>query len=423
MEGMTENATYTLKPTSITGDTNSWIIIGFAALAGGLFILLCCVICFQEMRKIYMQRILVNFKAKDTVYDGHVDFTLNPKEFWERLKLDELAFDEQMKERLQSILIPREKLSFHKVIGEGQYSQVHLGMLATESTYRVERKVAVKIIKENWNGQARNLIEEGMMTVDFSHPNVLKIMGISLEYELSKMIKPLIVMPYLEKGDLNSFLRDSRLVHKTELALHWRLDMMIQIAAGMEYISDKKIIHRDLATRNCMLDDNFKIMVADFGLARKTNGNNFYKMRTQQSTSNSLPIKWVALEGLNDGIFTTMSDVWSFGVTIWEIFCHAKIPYAGLRNHEMLLHLEEGHRLHQPDGCPNSLYSLMLGCWNVDPTRRPTFRDLRENLEILKGMMHKEPAGSSDTYDQQASATWPSPPPPLQPSLYTQIWV
>ncbi|XP_038071439.1 tyrosine-protein kinase receptor TYRO3-like [Patiria miniata] len=364
-------------------------IIALSSVLGGLVVLLCIVACCWQLWKCYSKHFpkgnlripRPQFISEEDLTKS--DFTISPQIFWEELKLDELALDDDMKKKMRMFLIPRNKLSIHKLIGEGQYAQVHFATLVSPS-FSCEQKVAVKIMKEHWTDQARHLIEEGMLTVDLLHPNILTIIGISLEFVNSKQIRPLVVMPFLENGDLNSFLKNVRLANNQELSMRWRVDLMAQIASGMEFIASKNIVHRDLATRNCMLDDNYTVKVADFGLARQMHDAEFYKMKIRQSISCSLPVKWVAMEGLNDSIFTTMSDVWSFGVTMWEIFTHAKIPYPGLENYKVLRHLESGHRLYQPDGCPENLYKLMYSCWRKDPCMRPTFGYLREKLEALK---------------------------------------
>ncbi|XP_022108696.1 tyrosine-protein kinase Mer-like [Acanthaster planci] len=394
-----------------------------------LVILMLVITCCWQLGKHCSQRgesmPLGQAKLKrESTFISHEDhacgeFSISPKVFWEELKLDELALDDdEMKDKIREILIPRNKLSIHKLIGEGQYAQVHFGTMVSPS-FSCEQKVAVKIMKEHWTDQARNLIEEGLLTLGLNHPNILAIIGISLEYTHTKQIRPLVVMPFLENRDLNSFLKNVRLAQNQELSLSWRVDMMIQIATGMEYIANNGIIHRDLATRNCMLDDNYVVKVADFGLARRIFDNECYKMRIRQSISCCLPVKWVAIEGLNDSIFTSRSDVWSFGVTMWEIATHAKIPYPGLENFKVLEYLEQGRRLRQPDGCPKTLYGLMYTCWHRDPIMRPSFGYVKEQLEALKETVSAaDNSGSATMARQQHEAAIQQKNP-----LYHNAWV
>nr|XP_006008797.1 PREDICTED: tyrosine-protein kinase Mer-like [Latimeria chalumnae] len=158
---------------------------------------------------------------------------------------------------------------------------------------------------------------------------------------------------------------------------------MIDIVSGMEYLSSKGFLHRDLAARNCMLQDDLKVSVADFGLSKKTYSSNYYRQKVMVR----MPVKWMAIESLSESIFTTKSDVWSFGITMWEIFSRGKTPYPGVQNHEMYDFLQEGHRLKKPTECLDKLYNTMCSCWLSDPNHRPTFSELKETLqEVLPSL-------------------------------------
>ncbi|XP_078381578.1 fibroblast growth factor receptor 2-like [Oculina patagonica] len=153
-----------------------------------------------------------------------------------------------------------------------------------------------------------------------------------------------------------------------------------QISMGMQYLSGKGIIHRDLAARNVLVCDNKLVKVADFGLARSSLGENVYHVTGQH---NKLPVKWMPPEAINDGVFTTKSDVWSYGVVLWEIATLGGFPYPGIRNTEIMRLLKRGYRMEKPDTCSDEFYQLMTRCWEDDPDGRPTFTELCQDLEEL----------------------------------------
>ncbi|XP_078362114.1 uncharacterized protein LOC144646407 isoform X2 [Oculina patagonica] len=151
-----------------------------------------------------------------------------------------------------------------------------------------------------------------------------------------------------------------------------------QISQGMQYLSGKGIVHRDLAARNVLVCEKKLVKVADFGLARSTLGENVYHMTGQHI---KLPVKWMSPEAINDGLFNTKSDVWSYGVLLWEIATLGGNPYPGIKNRELMRLLRRGYRMEKPDVCSEEFYQLMTRCWADDPDARPTFTELCQDLE------------------------------------------
>ncbi|XP_078363420.1 fibroblast growth factor receptor 2-like [Oculina patagonica] len=151
-----------------------------------------------------------------------------------------------------------------------------------------------------------------------------------------------------------------------------------QIAQGMEYLTRKGIVHRDLAARNVLVCDSKLVKVADFGLARSTLGENVYHVTGQH---NKLPVKWMSPESINDGVSTAKSDVWSYGIVLWEIATLGGFPYPGIKNSELMRLLKRGYRMEKPDTCSEEFYQLMRRCWADNPDARPTFTELCQDLE------------------------------------------
>eukprot|EP00118_Oscarella_pearsei_P024028 m.296774 g.296774 ORF g.296774 m.296774 type:complete len:595 (+) comp40765_c0_seq4:1891-3675(+) len=308
--------------------------------------------------------------------------------------------DEDLEEKIADVLVNPDRITVDVKIGQGNFGFVFRGTFDNE-------KAAIKTIQELDSRRERNdFIQEALIMKTFDHPNVMKLLGISRVSLGSNLpIAYVIVLPYMELGDLKIFLqkrrkRQGRLssvdttggsaesaqsVSSVSLPLSMleKIQFGHQIAKGMEYLASKKVIHRDLAARNCMIDYDMKLRVSDFGLAKAAD---YYKI--DQHTQ--LPCRWMAVESLRDFIFTTQSDVWAFGVTLWEIMTLAEVPYAGMSSREVANEVKKGLRLEKPLDCLNETYDLMLECWNAEPQERPKFENiilcLEKTLQSLTGI-------------------------------------
>nr|XP_054590149.1 tyrosine-protein kinase Mer isoform X2 [Nothobranchius furzeri] len=282
---------------------------------------------------------------------------------------------------LKEVLIDRHQLTLGKELGKGEFGSVYEGLYTSEEGVHV--RVAVKTMKVGIHTleDLQDFLKEAEIMRNFDHKNVIKLQGISLQRrQESPLPVPLVILPYMKHGDLRRFLIATRYDDIPMFVPHQTLlRFMIDIAAGMDYLSSQGFLHRDLAARNCMLGDDLKVCVADFGLSKKIFSSNYYR----QQVAIRMPIKWMAMESLSESIYTAKSDVWSFGVTMWEIVSRGKSPYPGVHNHELLDLLSSGLRLKPPEDCDQKLYEVMHSCWSSDPNLRPNFRDLVGTLEHL----------------------------------------
>uniref|UniRef100_A0A8C6WYR6 receptor protein-tyrosine kinase n=1 Tax=Neogobius melanostomus TaxID=47308 RepID=A0A8C6WYR6_9GOBI len=294
--------------------------------------------------------------------------------------MSNLGISEQLQAKLQDVMVTRNLLSIGKILGEGEFGSVVEGQFRQPDG--VSEKVAVKTMKLDSFSQREieEFLNEAACMKDFDHPNVIRLLGVCLEMGPGNFPKPMVILPFMKYGDLHSFLLCSRLGESPMyLPTQTLLKFMVDIALGMEYLSCRNFLHRDLAARNCMLRDDMTVCVADFGLSKKIYSGDYYR----QGRIAKMPVKWIAVESLADRVFTVKSDVWAFGVTMWEIATRGMTPYPGIQNHEIYDHLLEGHRLKQPPDCLDELYEIMYMCWRADPLDRPVFTQLREMLEKL----------------------------------------
>ncbi|XP_056888958.1 fibroblast growth factor receptor 1-A isoform X1 [Takifugu flavidus] len=288
--------------------------------------------------------------------------------------------------------LPRDRLVLGKPLGEGCFGQVVMGEamgLDKEKPNRVT-KVAVKMLKSDATEKdLSDLISEmEMMKIIGKHKNIINLLGACTQDG------PLyVIVEYASKGNLREYLRARRppgmeycynpdQVPVENMSIKDLVSCAFQVARGMEYLASKKCIHRDLAARNVLVTEDSVMKIADFGLARDIHHIDYYK----KTTNGRLPVKWMAPEALFDRIYTHQSDVWSFGVLLWEIFTLGGSPYPGVPVEELFKLLKEGHRMDKPSTCTHELYMMMRDCWNAVPSQRPTFKQLVEDLDRCLAM-------------------------------------
>nr|XP_044621043.1 tyrosine-protein kinase receptor TYRO3 isoform X2 [Equus asinus] len=297
--------------------------------------------------------------------------------------LDSLGISDELKDKLEDVLIPEQQFTLGRMLGKGEFGSVREAQLKQEDGSFV--KVAVKMLKADIiaSSDIEEFLREAACMKEFDHPHVAKLVGVSLRSRAKGRLPiPMVILPFLKHGDLHAFLLASRMGENPfNLPLQTLIRFMVDIACGMEYLSSRNFIHRDLAARNCMLAEDMTVCVADFGLSRKIYSGDYYR----QGCASKLPVKWLALESLADNLYTVHSDVWAFGVTMWEIMTRGQTPYAGIENAEIYNYLIGGNRLKQPPDCLEDVYELMYQCWSADPKQRPSFTCLRMELENILG--------------------------------------
>ncbi|KAM4675745.1 tyrosine-protein kinase Fes/Fps [Discoglossus pictus] len=252
-------------------------------------------------------------------------------------------------------------------IGRGNFGEVFSGRLRTDNS-----PVAVKTCRETLPpDQKDKFLLEARILKQYSHPNIVKLIGVCTQKH------PIyIVMELVQGGDFLSFLRNEG----TRLKMKEIIRMTENAAAGMEYLESKHCIHRDLAARNCLVTEKNVLKISDFGMSREEEDGVY----SSTGGMKQIPVKWTAPEALNYGRYSSESDVWSFGVLLWEAFSLGAVPYTALNNQQTREAIEQGVRLPAPDNCPEEVYKLMLKCWEYDPRKRPTFSTAHQDLVSIR---------------------------------------
>ncbi|CAK6440653.1 unnamed protein product [Pipistrellus nathusii] len=257
-----------------------------------------------------------------------------------------------------------------KVIGAGEFGEVYKGTL--KASGKKEVPVAIKTLKAGYTEKQRvDFLSEASIMGQFSHHNIIRLEGVVSKY------KPMmIITEYMENGALDKFLREK----DGEFCVLQLVGMLRGIAAGMKYLANMNYVHRDLAARNILVNSNLVCKVSDFGLSRVLEDD---PEATYTTSGGKIPIRWTAPEAISYRKFTSASDVWSYGIVMWEVMTYGERPYWELSNHEVMKAINEGFRLPTPMECPSAIYQLMMQCWQQERTRRPKFADIVSILDKL----------------------------------------
>ncbi|XP_050539411.1 tyrosine-protein kinase Fer isoform X2 [Daktulosphaira vitifoliae] len=267
--------------------------------------------------------------------------------------------------------IPRERWELNnddvmllEKIGRGNFGDVYKARLRSTN-----QEVAVKTCRVTVPDEhKKKFLQEGRILKQYDHPNVVKLIGICVQKQ-----PIMIVMELVTGGSLLTYLRNNS---KT-LTVFQLVSMCRDAAAGMMYLESKNCIHRDLAARNCLVGDNNIVKISDFGMSREE------EEYIVSDGMKQIPIKWTAPEALNFGKYTTLCDVWSYGVLCWEIFAKGGTPYSGLSNSKAREKIDTGYRMPAPEGTPEEVYRLMLQCWQYQPENRPHFDRIHATMESM----------------------------------------
>ncbi|KAM4631113.1 protein tyrosine kinase 2aa [Polymixia lowei] len=263
--------------------------------------------------------------------------------------------------------IQRDRIELGRCIGEGQFGDVHQGVYTSPD--KPALSVAIKTCKNCTSDSVREkFLQEALTMRQFDHPHIVKLIGVITENPVW------IIMELCTLGELRSFLQ----VRKYSLDLSTLILFAYQLSTALAYLESKRFVHRDIAARNVLVSSIDCVMLGDFGLSRYMEDSSYYK-----ASKGKLPIKWMAPESINFRRFTSASDVWMFGVCMWEILMYGIKPFQGVKNNDVIGRIENGERLAMPPQCPPTLYSLMTKCWSYDPSKRPRFTELKTQLSTI----------------------------------------
>ncbi|XP_066038488.1 muscle, skeletal receptor tyrosine-protein kinase isoform X2 [Chamaea fasciata] len=310
---------------------------------------------------------------------------LHPNPMYQRMPL-------LLNPKLLSLEYPRNNIEYVRDIGEGAFGRVFQARAPGLLPYEPFTMVAVKMLKEEASADMQaDFQREAALMAEFDNPNIVKLLGVCA------VGKPMcLLFEYMAYGDLNEYLRDRsprnlcslvqdtldtrpRLPNPLALCCTSQLCIAKQVAAGMAYLSERKFVHRDLATRNCLVGENMVVKIADFGLSRNIYSADYYKA----NENDAIPIRWMPPESIFYNRYTTESDVWAYGVVLWEIFSYGMQPYYGMAHEEVIYYVRDGNVLSCPDNCPLELYNLMRLCWCKLPADRPGFASIHRILERM----------------------------------------
>uniref|UniRef100_A0A671F530 Tyrosine-protein kinase n=1 Tax=Rhinolophus ferrumequinum TaxID=59479 RepID=A0A671F530_RHIFE len=259
--------------------------------------------------------------------------------------------------------LKREEITLLKELGSGQFGVVHLGK------WKGQYDVAVKMIKEGSMSEDE-FFQEAQTMMKLNHPKLVKFYGVC-----SKRYPIYIVTEYITNGCLLNYLKS----HGKGLEPSQLLEMCYDVCEGMAFLESHQFIHRDLAARNCLVDSDLSVKVSDFGMTRYVLDDQYVS-----SVGTKFPVKWSAPEVFHYFKYSSKSDVWAFGILMWEVYSLGKQPYDLYDNSQVVVKVSQGHRLYRPKLASDTIYQIMYSCWHELPEKRPTFQQLLTSIEPLR---------------------------------------
>lgn len=360
--------------------------VGFVAIVCLHLSVLLCYKVSRYNRNRNRNRLVSGYSQSETHDNPVIDLNKTPIHTTNLNQTQYHDTDSVINHKLEKLEYPRNNIIYVKDLGQGAFGRVFQGkaphLIPTEEC----TMVAVKMLKEDASNELQVDFErEACLLAEFHHPNIVKLLAVCA------VGKPMcLLFEYMSRGDLNGFLRQcspyvpqqniNYQSNREQLSHQHLLNFAHQIAAGMLYLSEQKFVHRDLATRNCLIDDNMTVKIADFGLSHKIYMQDYYK----GDERDAIPIRWLPLESILYNKYTLESDVWAFGVCLWEIFSFAMQPYYGMTHEEVVKYIKEGNTLHCPENTPLVVYNLMRRCWNRKPCDRPSFEIIFQAIEQIQ---------------------------------------
>jgi serine/threonine protein kinase len=260
----------------------------------------------------------------------------------------------------------RDDVVIESEIGAGEFGSVCSGYLKKPGNNKLT--IAIKTLKDGADDtQKTKFLQEALVMVQFNNPKIVSLIGV-----VTKGEPVLICLEFMELGSLRNYLKSEFVFEK--LADSDLIRMACDVCAGMHYLAESGFVHRDLAARNVLVNKDFVCKVSDFGLSQNAEEDN------SNDKEERIPIRWTAPEAVQHHQFSTASDIWSFGILLWEMWSYGAVPYKGWTNDVVMQNVTKGYRMPTPKNCPQFIYGLMLECWNEDSMERPAFYDVFERL-------------------------------------------
>ncbi|KAF7696391.1 hypothetical protein HF521_006485 [Silurus meridionalis] len=344
-------------------DSHTRMIVTGGLVAMGILILIAivtvAVFCFRR-----------HSRLRDSESDKNGQYLMTPGM---KVYIDPFTYEdpnEAVREFAKEIDVSFVKIE--EVIGAGEFGEVCRGRLRIPG--KKENYVAIKTLKGGYTDkQRRDFLSEASIMGQFHHPNIIHLEGV-----ITTSCPSMIITEYMENGALDSFLR----MNDAQFTPLQCVGMLRGIASGMKYLSEMGFVHRDLAARNILVNSNLVCKVSDFGLSRFLTESSSDPTYTS-SLGGKIPIRWTAPEAIAFRKFTSASDVWSYGIVMWEVMSFGERPYWDMSNQDVINAIEQDYRLPRPPDCPAPLHQLMLDCWQKERASRPRFCDLVNSLDKL----------------------------------------